>query len=97
MLIDAGPDGSALKRLDEILPPQDRYIDLAMISHPQLDHFGGLPAIMRHYEIGALLVNGRLPDTEDPTWTALMNAVKESHTAVVILREGDSIASITCI
>ena len=50
-LIDAGPaNGLVKKNLEEILPINDRYIDLVLISHPQTDHMGGLPDILKNYK-----------------------------------------------
>ena len=42
ILIDGGPNSKILDELSSILRPTDRYIDLAVLSHPELDHFGGL-------------------------------------------------------
>ncbi len=59
ILIDGGPaDASILNSLDEIIRPTDRYIDVVILTHPQLDHFGGLVDILRSYGIGVLISNG---------------------------------------
>lgn len=59
ILIDGGPDASVLKNLEKIMAPNDRYIDLVVLTHPQLDHFGGLVDVLDRYEIGYFLHNGR--------------------------------------
>src|SRR3989344_9647457 len=54
ILIDGGPiNGLAQKNLENILSINDRYIDLIAVSHPQLDHFGGLIEIIKNYRVGA--------------------------------------------
>jgi len=60
ILIDGGPSGPALlENLAKIMPPQDRYIDLVMMSHPQLDHFAGFIDLLKKYQIGAFIGSGR--------------------------------------
>lgn len=59
MLIDGGPpNGRALKGIERALGRDDRYIDLVFLTHPHLDHFGGLPEIMKRYDIGKFMTNG---------------------------------------
>src|SRR3989344_7106304 len=54
ILIDGGNPSSVLNELDKALGGS-RYIDLIVMSHPQLDHFGGLIDVLRKYEVGAFL------------------------------------------
>src|ERR1700691_4715586 len=49
VMTDAGPDDSVLTSLARAMPPGDDYIDVAIISHPQLDHFNGYNFILDHY------------------------------------------------
>src|SRR3989344_5226187 len=65
VLIDGGPpNGRVLGALDGILSPTERYIDLVIMSHSQLDHFGGLIDVLGRYKVGAFLWNGRDGTTE---------------------------------
>jgi competence protein ComEC len=51
ILIDGGPpNGKALAGLQAALPAGDKTIDLVLLTHPQLDHFGGLIDVMERYE-----------------------------------------------
>lgn len=59
ILIDGGPPNSrAAEEIDNILHQFDRYIDIVILSHPQLDHFGGLIDILKRYEVGVFVSNG---------------------------------------
>ena len=58
VLIDAGPDWSALSRLGERLPFFDRHIDLVVLTHPHLDHLAAFPEIFRRHRVGSLLMAG---------------------------------------
>jgi competence protein ComEC len=55
VLIDGGPDGSALPALTRHLPLFDRSIDLLVLSHPHLDHLFDFPDVLRRYRVGAIL------------------------------------------
>lgn len=59
ILIDGGPpNGKAIKGLEKALAPNDRYIDLIILTHPHLDHFGGLIDIMKRYRVGKFIEGG---------------------------------------
>ena len=56
VLIDGGPDGKRLlENLDVVLPAHERYIDLLIMTHPQLDHFGGFIELLKKYKVGAFV------------------------------------------
>jgi competence protein ComEC len=53
VLVDAGPpDGPILRRLRRA---GVRDIDLLVVTHAQLDHEGGVPAVLAHHRVGLLL------------------------------------------
>lgn len=84
ILIDGGPlGGKALKGIERALPPEDRYIDLVILTHPHLDHFGGLVEVMDRYAIGKFMTDG----TEHATAKAY-KSLKEPDMAI---GEGDRI------
>ncbi|MCC6382212.1 MAG: DNA internalization-related competence protein ComEC/Rec2 [Dehalococcoidia bacterium] len=52
VLVDSGPSGLALAReLGAVLPGWERSVEVALTSHPQQDHIGGLPELLRRYEV----------------------------------------------
>ena len=51
VLVDAGPGRKILDCLGKYMPFYDRSIELAILSHPQSDHFGGLLYILDRYDI----------------------------------------------
>lgn len=64
ILVDGGPaNGKVLSRLGKILPAADRYLDLVVLTHPQLDHYGGLIEVLKNYKVGAFISNGTKGDT----------------------------------
>ncbi|MEK7464249.1 MAG: MBL fold metallo-hydrolase [Patescibacteria group bacterium] len=90
ILIDGGqPNGKLLEGLGKILSPTDRYIDLVMMSHPQLDHFGGLIDVVKRYRVGAFLTNGR--EGTALAFDDLKKAIVEKNVQVLVLAKGDKI------
>ncbi|HBI25887.1 MAG: ComEC [Candidatus Wolfebacteria bacterium GW2011_GWC2_39_22] len=90
LLIDGGPDnGNAAQQIDSIVPWHDRYIDMVMISHAELDHFGGLLDVLERYEVGVFIYNGEGSDSE--SFKELAKIVKERKIPVVVINEGDNI------
>lgn len=91
-LIDAGPANSlAKKNLEEILPVNDRYIDLVLISHPQIDHMGGLIDILKNYKIGAIITNGG--NSDSAVWQELLKVIQEKKIPQIVLAADDKIKS----
>jgi len=92
MLIDGGPlDGRVLTELAKILPPTDRYIDLVVMSHPQVDHFGGLIEVVKRYRVGAFLMSARV--SEAAAFAELEKALAERGVRTVTLGMGDAITN----
>jgi len=91
LLIDGGPpNGELLAALSRILPANDRYIDLAMISHPQLDHFGGLAEVLRRYQIGLILTNGG--KSGQAAYEEMERIAQEKNIRFISLAKGDKIS-----
>lgn len=57
ILIDAGPDASIIRELDNSLSFFDRTIDLFILSHPNKDHFYGIFEMLDKYKIRAVMLN----------------------------------------
>lgn len=90
VLIDGGPDGrKLLTELSHILPPQDRYIDLVIMTHPQLDHFGGFVGLLSAYRIGAFIGTQRKANIA--AYAALSERLKENSIPYLQLLAGDRI------
>lgn len=90
VLIDGGPmNGRLQKNLEAIFPLNDRYIDLVIISHPQLDHFGGLLDIFRNYNVGAVLTTAY--DADNQYWKEFERLIREKRIPRIAISEGDKI------
>ena len=57
VLVDGGPSGIELAReLGEVMPHWDRSLDVIVLTHPQEDHVGGLPAALERFDVGRTYV-----------------------------------------
>lgn len=75
MLVDCGPDKNILSRLGRALPFYDRSIDYLLVTHPDLDHYGGCIDVLKNYTIKQIIVNGHTkPDSFWQTWEKTMQA-----------------------
>lgn len=75
MLVDCGPDKSVLARLSRALPLWDRTIDYLLITHPDLDHYGGCVDVLRRYKIKKIITNGR-SKPNDRYWEEVESAMR---------------------
>ena len=91
VMTDAGPTDAVVGDLEKVLPQGDDYIDLAIISHPQADHFNGYNFILDHYRVGAFIYNGRDDDPPNAMWSGLKKKINEKNIPFITLRGGDKI------
>lgn len=89
IMIDGGPGKQTLASLYESLPPTDRYIDLLVATHPQLDHFGGFIDVLERFEVGAFIENGL--DGTAAGWRELEELLEKKNVKRIVLKEGDTI------
>jgi competence protein ComEC len=89
VLIDGGPNASILTELSRVMPKGDRSIDLLVLSHPQLDHFGGLIDVLERYNVGAFIWTGRAGTAE--AWNELVEKLTKKHILAVKVAYGDKI------
>lgn len=90
ILIDGGPDKSVLFEVEKALSKTDRYIDLIVMTHPQLDHFGGLVDVVERYKIGAFIAPNK--KGESKAWDDFVSLIDEKGIPVIFVRAGDLIS-----
>ncbi len=90
LLYDAGPPSGALVRqLSRVLPFWDHSIDVAVFSHPDMDHIGGFPDVFKRYDIGAVLESGA--HSENGVYDKTEQSIIDENSAHIIARKGMSI------
>lgn len=63
ILIDGGLNRKVLEALGREIPFYDRSIDVVVATHPDADHIGGLPFVLKRYRVGNYFDNGMVFDT----------------------------------
>ncbi|MFH0874232.1 MAG: MBL fold metallo-hydrolase [Candidatus Komeilibacteria bacterium] len=58
LVIDASAGHQEVDALAKILPWNQRHLDYLLITHPDLDHYGGARWLLERYTIGQVLYNG---------------------------------------
>ena len=89
MLIDGGPDKNILNALGRVMPFYDRSIDLIMTTHPDQDHIGGIPEVIKNYSVSEYIDNGATSSTG--TFKELQNDIKDKNIKREIARRGEII------
>src|SRR3989344_879038 len=89
ILIVGGPDQKVLAGLSRALPFFDRHIELVILTHPQLDHFGGLIEVLERYSVGVVLLNGR--EGTAAAYQDFLRALRERNVPTRVVREGEEI------
>ena len=90
LLIDGGPiNGLAKRNLETILPLNDRKIDIAVVTHPQADHYGGLIEVLDYFDVGMVLTDGK--ESTNASWKAFKEVVARRHIPLRTIDEYDRI------
>lgn len=73
ILIDAGKDTSVLRELSLYTFTPNRFIDVVILTHPDMDHAGGIVHVLNHYDVGMFLTSQVFSDTAvmDPIFRIL--------------------------
>ncbi len=88
VLIDAGPDNKVAYSLEKAF--KDKYIDMLVLTHPHIDHYGGMTDIISRYCVGIIVLPAGSSDTA--SYKELLSAIKNKGIKNVVLSEGDSIS-----
>ncbi len=90
ILIDGGKDRRVLDALDEALGTlNNKYIDIVLMTHTDLDHMGGLVEVVKRYDVGLFVSNGRTADSD--AFKALGSELSTRKIPTITLLEGDHI------
>ena len=82
VVIDGGPDLSALEGIGRFMSFFDRNIELLVLTHPDLDHITALPAMIERYRIHVILLSGIL--TAQPQYRRLLSEASGRKIPVII-------------
>lgn len=90
MLYDAGPpSGAVLRALSDVMPFYDRSIDVAVFSHPDMDHIGGFVDVFDRYKVDVMLESGA--SSTNGIYDEAERAIATHHLTRIIARRGMNI------
>ncbi len=64
MLIDCAKDSRILEALGRAMPFYDRSIDFLVITHPDLDHYGGCIDVLQRFQINTIVYTDAAKDNQ---------------------------------
>lgn len=87
VLVDAGPNtGAVLRALPTVMPWWDRTLDVAIETHPDADHMGGMLDVFERYKVGAFVTPGIVK--RNTLTDALGRAVDRERSLIFVARRG---------
>lgn len=89
ILIDGGPDGSAARSLDRLVPFYNKEIDHVIMTHPHADHLAGLEKVLKEYKVGTFYLTEETNNT--PEYISLLETLKKKNVTVKKVKAGDKI------
>ncbi|WKZ25547.1 MAG: MBL fold metallo-hydrolase [bacterium] len=92
VLIDGGQDKKVLDCLGRHMPFFDRQIEMVVLTHPDLDHFGGLIDVFSNYKVLKFGTNGKDVSKEEyrvlVNWVGGMDVEQVTLTSGMVVRLG---------
>lgn len=76
MLVDCAIDGRILEALGRVMAWNDTTIDYLVVTHPDLDHYGGCEEVLKRFEVKHVLYNG-LRKENSKMWQSFSTAAHE--------------------
>lgn len=89
ILIDGGPPDAGKKVISYLEKRNIETIDLLIATHPDIDHIGGLPEIMKSFEVKQILDSGKLYSTK--TYGKYISQIWNQDISVKIARKNDQV------
>lgn len=89
LLIDAGPDRKILNCLGKYMPFFDRKIELAILTHPQKDHYGGFLYLLPRYQVEKFVTVDM--DSRASTFQELKKLLQKNNISILYPLSGTKI------
>lgn len=89
VLIDAGPNNKVLNCLGKHMPFYDRKIELAVLSHPQKDHYYGFLQIIKRYQLDNFVMSK--DDSSNQSFTQLKQMIKNKKIKLTYVMKNNTI------
>lgn len=81
VLVDGGPKDVVMRELREVMPFNDKTLDMLVITNPDADHISGFLPLLDDYTVSSVLEPGTRSTT--PTYKDLMSKIKKKHIPIL--------------
>lgn len=88
MLVDCAIDARIIEALGRVMPYYDRSIDYLLLTHPDLDHYGGCQEVLARFDVGKIVSTG-IGKGESTRWQAYDVATLDEGAEFVIVEKED--------
>jgi len=75
MLVDCAIDARVIEALGRVMEYWDHDIDYLLVTHPDLDHYGGCEEVLNRFEVKNIIYSG-LKKNYDDMWNSWWQAVQ---------------------
>lgn len=89
ILIDGGPPESGKKVVNYLKKQHIKKIDLLIATHPDIDHIGGLPQVMKSIEVNEILDSGKIHSTK--TYAKYLYQIRKHAIPIKIAKQNQKI------
>lgn len=89
ILIDGGSPKAGQKVVDYLEKTNIKKLDIIIATHPDIDHIGGLPHVMKSVKVDKIIDSGKFYTTK--TYFKYMNQIKQDHIPITIATKGEYI------
>jgi len=75
MLVDCAIDARIIEALGRVMSFYDKSIDYLLVTHPDLDHYGGCTDVLQRFDVGNVVYTGLQKDYNEQ-WQAFWQAIQ---------------------
>lgn len=89
VLIDGGPPEAGKKVVAYLNKLEIKKLDLLIATHPDIDHIGGLPHVMKSIKIDQIIDSGKFYTTK--TYAKYINQIHQQEIPITIAKQNEQI------
>lgn len=89
IIIDVGPKNNLGEKLAQHMPVYNRQLDLVIMTHPDLDHVGGMLSLLDRYSIDAIMHSGLQAGA--PIYSSIAQKITEQKIPTIKAQAGQII------
>lgn len=89
ILIDGGPPEAGKRVVDYLKNLHINKLDLLIATHPDIDHIGGLPSVMKSIKVDQVIDSGKFYTTK--TYSKYINEIHKQKIPMIIAQQGEQI------